>query len=145
MGRVAGNKKLFVLIAALITVAVVVAFFTYYRQQAVNLVRIKEFFKSGGGQAEEVLIFKFTVKVENQGVNDVTGLIVAVKVLGNGSELAQDAHLLHPNRLLSGEVREDSDFAMMININDTVGNALSAIAWIELNGAVLDQTNLSLQ
>ena len=76
--RVAGNRKLFVLIAVLITVAVIVAFFVYYRQQPINLVRIKEFFKSGGGQADEALIFKFTVKVENQGANDVTGLKVAV-------------------------------------------------------------------
>jgi hypothetical protein len=108
-------------------------------------VRIKEFFKSGSGQADESLIFKFTVKVENQGANDVTGLKVAVKVLGNDSELAQDAHLLHPNRLLSGEVRADTDLGVMINVTDTIDKTLSAVAWIELNGAVLDQANLSLQ
>lgn len=143
--RVAGNRRLFVIIAALVTVAVVAAFFVYYRQQAINLVRIKEFFKSGSGQADESLIFKFTVKVENQGANDVTGLKVAVKVLGNDSELAQDAHLLHPNRLLSGEVRADTDLGVMINVTDTIDKTLSAVAWIELNGAVLDQANLSLQ
>ena len=45
----------------------------------------------------------------------------------------------------SVEVREDTDLGMIINITDAIDKDLSAVAWIELNGAVLDQTILSLQ
>ena len=139
------RRRLYAIVAVIVIIVVSTAFFIYYWQSHSNLVRIKDFFKSGGGQAGEYLILGFTVKMENQGVNDVTGLIMVVKVLGNGTELAQDGHPLRPNTLFRGEEREDEELGVIINMTETIDETLSAVAWIELNGAILDQANLSLQ
>lgn len=81
------------------------------------------------------MIYLFTVKIANQGHNDVSGLTLVVKVLGNGSELGSTSLLLS---IPSGQERTEN-LGIDLNKNDTVENTFNYVATLELDGRVVDE------
>lgn len=136
------KNRVYKAIAGVIIIVIIIVVVFYYWQTHTNLVKITEFSKPITGSAGDYLTYTFKVKVVNEGVNTVTDLTVLVKVLGNGSELGRDNHLLLS--LSSGQETPQTDYGMIINLNDTIGRALSAVATVTLNGVVLDQASMSL-
>lgn len=135
------RKRLYRAVAIIVIAIVAVAFIVYYWQSTTNVVRITGFQESGGGQVPGEVLYGFTVKIANQGRNDVSGLTLVVKVLGNGSEIGRDSHPFITVR--SGQEIEDDDFGIWLNSTDTVGKTLSYVATLELDGKVLDEARLS--
>jgi hypothetical protein len=118
------RKRLYSAVAIILIAIVAVAFFVYYWQS-----------KTGGGETADDMIYLFTVKIASQGHNDVSGLTLVVKVLGNGSELGSTSLLLS---IPSGQERTENA-GIDLNKNDTVGNAFSYVATFELDGRVVDE------
>ncbi len=82
------------------------------------------------------MIYDFDLKVANQGINDVSNLTLTVKVLGNGSELGRESH--YPVNLRSGQ-EVDQSFGISVDMNATIGQVISYVATVELNGNILDK------
>lgn len=141
------KNRLYRAIAGVIIIVIIVAVVFYYWQTHTNLVKITEFRKTNGGNTGDYTIYIFKVKVANEGVNTVTDLTVIVKVLGNGSELGRDTHLLLS--LSSGQETPETDYTPGqldqpgIETNATIGVTLSAVATVALNGVILDQVTIS--
>lgn len=85
-----GKKKLYSLITSIVLVIVIVAFAAYYWESRTNIAKLTQFSKTVGGQMPEQVLYRFSLKVENQGINDISGLTLRVKVLGDGAELGSD-------------------------------------------------------
>lgn len=129
------RKRLYSAVAIILIAIVAVAFFVYYGQSTTNFVKITYFAKTGGGETADDMIYLFTVKIANQGHNDVSGLTLVVKVLGNGSELGSTSLLLS---IPSGQERTENP-GIDLNKNDTVGNTFTYVATFELDGRVVDE------
>jgi hypothetical protein len=135
------RKRLYKVAAIVVIVAVVLAFTAYYWQSTTDLVRITEFYETNEGQTTEQVIYGFTVKIANQGHNDVSNLILVVKVLGNGSELDRATRSLFILR--SGQEVIPSAVYTAVNTTDTVGSTISYVATVESNGRVLDERTIA--
>ncbi|HUW48891.1 MAG TPA: hypothetical protein VMW36_09155, partial [Patescibacteria group bacterium] len=87
-----GKKKLYSLIAGIVLVIVIVAFAAYYWESRTNIARITQFSKTIGGTIPEQVLYKFSLKVENQGTNDINGLTLRVRILGDGIQIGGEGY-----------------------------------------------------
>lgn len=88
------------------------------------------------------MTFPFIVNITNQGHNDVSGLTLVVKVLGNESELGTPYTQLL-DTLPSGQEVTPRDVVITVNTTETVGATLSYVATVELDGRVLDERTIA--
>jgi len=135
------KKTLYRLIGIVAIVIVVVAPYFYYKQLTTNVVVITEFRKHPVTDVVgDTARWPFTVKVENRGSNDVSNLVLIVRILGNGSELGRDSGALSTMQV--GQVRT---FIMSIYLDIDVirGKILSSTATLELEGEVINTMKLS--
>jgi hypothetical protein len=86
-------------------------------------------------------MYKFSVTIENQGINDVSGLVLKVSVLGDGAELGDDLHALPI--LLHGQKQTPDDVGVLLNKTDIGGKSISFLATLELDNRRIDEATSS--
>lgn len=136
-----GKKKLYSLIASIVLVVVIVAFAAYYWESGTNIAKITQFSKTGGGQTPEQVLYRFSLKVENQGINDISGLTLRVKVLGDGAELGSD--YLPLQTLPHGQEYTPGDLGVWVNITDIGSKTITFAATLELDNKTIDEVTLT--
>lgn len=132
-----GKKKLYTLIASIVLVIVIVAFAAYYWESRFNIARITQFSVTPGGQASEQVLYKFSVKVENQGTNDINGLTLRFRILGDGIQIGGENYLLES--LLRGQEFTSDDLGVWVNITDIGSKTITFAATLELDNKTIDE------
>jgi len=138
------NKKtLYTLVAIMIIAVAVIAYFVIPRQSSTNLqpkIKITDFTRQDISYLFDInkVRFPFTVKIENQGSTDVSGLNLAVKILANdGGELGRDTSQLST---LSAGHQLIKEMSILLEINATGGKGpLTSVATIQLDNTTLDE------
>jgi len=136
-----GKKKLYSLIASIVLVIVIVAFAAYYWESRTNIAKITQFSKTGGGQASEQVLYRFSVKVENQGTNDIIGLILRVRILGDSIQIGGEDYVL--GSLLRGQEFTSDDLGLWVNITDIGSKTITFAAALELGNRTIDEVTLT--
>ena len=136
-----GKKKLYTLIASIVLVIVIVAFAAYYWESRTNIARITQFSKTGGGQASEQVLYRFSVEVENQGTNDINGLILRVRILGDGIQIGGEYTILQS--LLRGQKFTSDDLGVWVNVTDIGSKTITFAATLELDNRTIDEVALT--
>jgi hypothetical protein len=135
-----GKKTLFLMVAIIIIVVAVVAFFALFRQSSTNKVRITNIAVQPAEITGYNVRWPITVTIENQGSNDVSGVTLVVKMLGDGSELGRDTAQL--STLIVGDQRTMN----MSILTDTRGagplETRAYVATILLDNIILDEARL---
>jgi hypothetical protein len=135
-----GRKRLYGLVTAVVLVVVVVAFVLYYVPSKSSIVKITHFSKTEGSVPGQV-IYKFSVTIENQGTNDVSGLLLRVRILGDGAEIQSETFLMPT--LNRGQEYSPDEVGMLANLNETAGKTLSFTATLDLNSRTIDEATTS--
>jgi hypothetical protein len=136
-----GKKKLYSLIASIVLVIVIVAFAAYYWESRTNIARITQFSKTSGGQAFGQVFYRFSVEVENQGTNDINGLTLRVKILGDGIEIGGEYTILQS--LLRGQKFTSDDLGVWVNVTDIGSKTIEFAATLELDNRAIDEVTLT--
>ena len=136
-----GKKKLYSLITGIVLVIVIVAFAAYYWESRTNIARITQFSKTIGGTTLEQVLYKFSLKVENQGTNDINGLILRVRILGDGIQIGGEYTILQS--LLRGQKFTSDDLGVWVNITDIGSKTITFAATLELDKRTIDEVTLS--
>ena len=136
-----GKKKLYTLITGIVLVIVIVAFAAYYWESRTNIARITQFSKTIGGTTLEQVLYKFSLKVENQGTNDINGLILRVRILGDGIQIGGEYTILQS--LLRGQKFTSDDLGVWVNITDIGSKTITFAATLELDKRTIDEVTLS--
>jgi hypothetical protein len=136
-----GKKKLYSVITGIVLVIVIVAFAAYYWESRTNIAKITQFSKTGGGQASEQVLYRFSVKVENQGTNDINGLTLRVRILGDGTQIGDEDYLLES--LLRGQEFTSDDLGVWVNITDIGSKTITFAATLELDNKTIDEVTLT--
>lgn len=132
-----GRKWLYSLITGIVLVIVIVAFVAYYWESSTNIAKITRFSKTSGGETPEQVLYRFSLKVENQGMNDISGLTLRVKVLGDGAELGSE-YLLLPT-LPHGQEYTPGDMGVWVNITEISSKTITFAATLELGNRTIDE------
>jgi hypothetical protein len=136
-----GKKKLYSLITGIVLVIVIVAFAAYYWESGTNIAKITQFSKTGGGQTPEQVLYRFSVKVENQGTNDINGLTLKVRILGDGIQIGGEDYPLQS--LLRGQEFTSDDLGVWVNITDISSKTITFAATLELDKRTIDEVTLT--
>jgi len=136
-----GKKKLYSLIASIVLVIVIVAFAAYYWESRTNIARITQFIKTGGGQTSEQVLYRFSGEVENQGTNDINGLTLRVRILGDGIQIGGEYTILQS--LLRGQKFTSDDLGVWVNITDIGSKTITFAATLELDNKTIDEVTLT--
>ena len=132
-----GKKKLYSLVTGIVLIIVIVAFVAYYWESRTNIAKITRFSKTGGGQTPEQVLHRFSLKVENQGTNDISGLTLRVRVLGDGTELGSD--YLPLQTLPHGQEYTADDMGVWVNITEISSKTIAFAATLELGNRTIDE------
>lgn len=127
-------------VIAVVIVAVVLIYFRPFSTTNANDVKIESFAKEEGYMIGGSMEFPFTVKVTNFGSNDVSGLVLVVKVLGDYNEVDSDVE--HLGTLRSGY---STTVSMLCSANydaSLKGKEVSYVATLQLDSTVLDESRL---
>jgi len=136
-----GKKKLYSLVTGIVLIIVVVAFAAYYLASTTNIAKITQFNRTGDAHVLDQMLYRFSVNVENQGRNDISGLTLRVKVLGDGVELGSDYFPLQT--LLHGQKWTPDDVAVWVNLTDIGGKTISFSAALDLGNRTIDEVTTS--
>lgn len=136
-----GKKKLYSLIASIVLVIVIVAFVAYYWESRTNIAKITQFSKTGVGEMPEQVLYKFSVEVENQGTNDIKGLILGVRILGDGIQIGGEDYPL--SSLLRGQKFTSDDLSVWVNSTDIANKTITFAATLELDNRTIDEVTIS--
>ena len=136
-----GKKKLYSLITSIVLVIVIVAFAAYYWESGSNIAKITQFIKTGGGQTSEQVLYRFSVEVENQGTNDINGLTLRVRILGDGIQISGEDYPLQS--LLRGQEFTSDDLGVWVNITDIGSKTITFAATLELDKRTIDEVTLT--
>jgi hypothetical protein len=136
-----GKKKLYSLITGIVLIIVVVAFAAYYITSRTSIVKITQFNTTGTSHLPDQVLYRFSVTIENQGINDISGLTLRVKVLGDGVELGSDYFPLQT--LLHGQKWTPDDVAVWVNLTDIGGKTISFSATLDLGNRTIDEMTIS--
>ena len=136
-----GKKKLYSLIASIVLVIVIVAFAAYYWESGSNIARITQFSKTGVGQIPEQVLYVFSVKVENQGTNDINGLTLGVRILGDGIQIGGENYT--DWSLPRGQEFTNPDWGVWVNITDIGSKTITFAATLELDSKTIDEVTLT--
>lgn len=139
-----GKKKLYILITGIVLVIVIVAIAAYYWESKTNIAKITWFSYSIGGtltEPVEQVLYKFYFKVENQGTNDISGLTLRVKVLGDGAELGSEHLLLQT--LPHGQEKDPGFLGVWVNVTDIGSKTITFAATLELDNRTIDDVTLT--
>jgi hypothetical protein len=132
-----GRKKLYSLVIGILLITIVVAFAMYYVASKTSIVKIAEFAKTGDALVVDQVLYRFSATIENQGINDVSGLVLRVRVLGDGVELGGDSYTLPT--LLRGQKYSPDDVGVWLNLTDIGGKTISFSATLELDNKIIDE------
>lgn len=132
-----GKKKLYSLVTGIVLIIVIVAFVAYYWESRTNIAKLTRFSRTGGGQTPEQVLYRFSLKVENQGINDISGLTLRVKVLGDGTELGSDH--LPLQTLPHGQEYTADDMGVWVNITEISSKTITFTATLELGNKTIDE------
>lgn len=135
------KRKLYILITGIVLVIVIGASAAYYWESRTNIAKITRFSKDNGGQTPEQVLYRFSFKVENQGINDISGLTLRVKVLGDGAELGSEHLLLQT--LPSGQEKDPGFLGVWVNVTDIGSKAITFAATLELDNRTIDEVTLT--
>ena len=136
-----GKKKLYTLIASIVLVSVIVAFAAYYWESGTNIAKITQFYKTGGGQAAEQVLYRFSVEVENQGTNDIHGLTLRVRILGDGTQIGGEDYDL--GSLRRGQEFASDELGVWVNTTDIGSKTITFAATLELDSKTIDEVTLT--
>jgi hypothetical protein len=136
-----GRKRLYSLVIGILLVVIVVAFALYYVASKTSIVKIAEFAKTGDALVVDQVLYRFSATIENQGINDVSGLVLKVRVLGDGVELGGDSFALPT--LLRGQKYAPDELGVWTNLTAVSGKAISFSAKLELDNRTLDEATSS--
>ena len=136
-----GKKRLYSLVVGIVLIAVVVALALYYVGTRTNIVKIAQFAKTGDALVVDQVLYRFSVTIENQGINDVSGLVLKVRVLGDGADLGGDSYTLPI--LLSGQKHTPNEVGVWLNLTDIGGKTISFLATLELDNRTIDEATSS--
>jgi len=131
-----GKKTIYGIIASVIIIAVVLICF--FRPFSTNSVRISRFTKEEGSFVGNYMQFPFTVEVENLGSNDVSGLVLVVKVLADYSEVDRDIE--HLSTLRAGHKVTIGMYCLVDY--DLLQGKVSYVATLQLDHTILDEITL---
>ena len=135
-----GKKKLYSLIVSIVLVIVIIAFTAYYWEPRANIGKITQFSKTGGGQTPEQVLYRFSVEVENQGTNDIKGLTLRIRILGDGIQIGGEYSMI---TLLRGQKFASDDLGVWVNTTDVGGKTITFVATLELNNRTIDEVTLT--
>lgn len=135
------KKKLYSLIVGIVLIILVVAFAAYYITSRTSIVKIIQFNKTGDAQIPDQVLYRFSVTIENQGINDISSLALRVRVLGDGVELGSDYHALQT--LLHGQKWTPDEVAVWVNLTDIGGKTISFSATLDLGNRTIDEVTIS--
>jgi hypothetical protein len=136
-----GKKKLYSLIAGIVLVIVIVAFVVYYWESRTNIAKITQFSKTSGGQTPDQVLYRFSVKVTNQGTNDINGLILGVRILGDGIQIGGEDYPL--SSLPRGQEFTSDDLGVWVNTTDIGSKTITFAATLELDNKKIDEVILT--
>jgi hypothetical protein len=136
-----GKKKLYSLIASIVLVIVIVAFVAYYWESNANIAKITQFSKTGGGQTPDQVLYRFSVEVTNQGTNDINGLTLRVRILGDGIQISGEDYPLQS--LLRGQEFTSDDLGVWVNITDIGSKTITFAATLDLGNRTIDEVTTS--
>ena len=136
-----GKKKLYSLIVGIVLIILVVAFAAYYITSRTSIVKITQFNKTGDAQIPDQVLYRFSVTIENQGLNDINSLALRVRVLGDGVELGSDYHALQT--LLHGQKWTPDEVAVWVNLTDIASKTISFSATLDSGNRTIDEVTIS--
>jgi hypothetical protein len=136
-----GKKKLYSLIASIVLVIIITAFVAYYWESRTTIAKITQFFKTGGGQSPDQVLYRFSIQVENQGTNDIKDLTLRVRILGDGIQIGGEYYVLQS--LLRGQEFTSDDLGVWVNITDVGTKAITFAATLELDNKTIDEVTLT--
>ena len=131
------KKTVYGIIGVVIIIAVVLIYF--FRPLSTNSVRIARFAKEEGSFIGNYMQFPFTVEVENLGSNDVSGLVLVVKVLADYNEVYRDTE--HLSTLKAGHIVTIS-MHCLVDYDLLQGKEASYVVTLQLDNTVLDESTL---
>jgi len=135
-----GKKKLYSLITGIVLIIVIVAFAAYYWESRTNIAKITQFSETIGGTIPEQVLYKFSLKVENQGTNDIDGLTLGVRILGDGIQIGGENSSL--GSLLRGQ-EYTTEVGVWVNITDIGSKTITFAATLELDNRAIDEVTLT--
>jgi uncharacterized protein YpmB len=136
-----GRKKLYSLIVGIVLIILVVAFAGYYITSRTSIVKIIQFNRTGDAQIPDQVLYRFSVTIENQGIDDISSLVLRVRVLGDGVELGSDTHTRAT--LLHGQKWTPDEVAVWVSLTDIGGKIISFSAALDLGNRTIDEVTIS--
>jgi len=136
-----GKKRLYTLIASIVLVIVIVAFAAYYWESGTTIAKITQFSKRLGGQIPEQVLYVFSVKVENQGTNNINGLTLGIRILGDGIQIVGENYT--DWSLPRGQEFTNPDWGVWVNITDIGSKTITFAATWELDNKTIDEVALT--
>jgi divalent metal cation (Fe/Co/Zn/Cd) transporter len=136
-----GKKRLYTLIASIVLVIVIVAFAAYYWESGTTIAKITQFSKRLGGQIPEQVLYVFSVKVENQGTNNINGLTLGIRILGDGIQIVGENYT--DWSLPRGQEFTNNDWGIWVNITDIGSKTITFAATLELDNKTIDEVTLT--
>jgi len=138
------RKTIYVIVVVLVLVASAVVMTHLLSPSSTTAVKIVRFFlvdepdhlTIGVHMEGDEMIFPFYVKVENQGSNNVSNLVVVVKVLGDHSELGSDTASIET---LQAGRRRTMSMVVRVNVSELQGKFINYIATLYLDNTIVDE------
>lgn len=87
------------------------------------------------------MLYRFSVEVENQGTNDINGLTLRVRILGDGIQIGGEDYPLRS--LLRGQEFTSDDLGVWVNITDIGSKTITFAATLELDKRTIDEVTLT--
>ena len=81
------------------------------------------------------------MEVEKQGTNDINGLTLRVRILGDGIQIGGEDYLLES--LLRGQEVASEDLGVWVNITDIGSKTITFAATLELDKRTIDEVTLT--
>lgn len=145
-GKVTISRKTFYGIAFLVIVVFAGVMIYLFGSSQTSNVKIVRFFlvtehswmgrTMGARTTNGQVILPFYVKVENSGSNNVSDLVVVVRVFGGYTELGNDT--AHIKTLQAGR-RITLSMVVKVNKSELLGKALGYVATVYLDNAIVDE------
>ena len=81
------------------------------------------------------------MEVEKQGTNDINGLTLRVRILGDGIQIGGEDYPL--GSLLRGQEFTSDDLGVWVNITDIGSKTITFAATLELDNRTIDEVTIS--
>lgn len=131
------RKKLGAIVVSVIVVLAGVMIYLYRSSPTTDVKIVKFFYVIEDSHiAEGQMILPFYVKVENQGSNNVSGLVLVVKVFGDERELARDTA---PMGTLKAGQRKTMSMLVQVDMTKVIGKTISYVATLYSDQTIIDE------